>query len=215
MSDEGRPETPRAEPIVNAPIVAVLLAVALPALYWLQLRLPNDGMELAFSPARFWQGDPRGLVSAIFLHGSWPHVAMNAVALLAFGAPVARLLRGPAGALGFLAFFIVCGVIGSIGFAVVHPNSPGPMVGASGGVFGLIGGALRMATPRGPILPLKDRRVVMQALAWAGISVFVGVIGLGAGGGARIAWEAHLAGLAAGLLLIGPFVRLFPNPRRI
>ena len=210
MSDE-----PRSEPIVKAPLVAVLLTLALPALYWLQLRMPDGGAALAFSPTRFWQGDPRGLVSAIFLHGDWTHVAMNAVALLAFGAPVARLLRGPVGALGFLAFFIVCGVIGSIGYAFANPAGVGAW-GASGGVFGLIGGALRMATPRGPILPLTDRRVLIQAGAWAAISVFVGVIGLGAGGtGAGIAWEAHLAGLAAGLLLVGPFVRLFPERRAI
>ena len=109
----------------------------------------------------------------------------------------------------------VCGVIGSIGYAFANPAGVGAW-GASGGVFGLIGGALRMATPRGPILPLTDRRVLIQAGAWAAISVFVGVIGLGAGGtGAGIAWEAHLAGLAAGLLLVGPFVRLFPDRRGI
>ncbi len=212
MSDDSAPQTEPHQPVVNAPLVAVVLTLALPVLYFFQLRLPDEGFDLAFSPARLQGGDPQGLISSIFLHGSWAHVLMNAIGLLAFGAPVARVMKGAAGAAGFVAFFIICGVVGALGYAAMNLGSPIPMVGASGGVFGLIGGSLRMATPHGPILPLNHPAVLSRAAMWAALSVVVGLMGLGATGG-RVAWEAHLFSLVAGVLLVGPAAWLFGDRR--
>jgi membrane associated rhomboid family serine protease len=55
--------------------------------------------------------------------------------------------------------------------------------------------------------------VISASLAWMGLNAFVGLIGFAPGAeGASIAWEAHAAGFIAGLVLIGPWVRLY-GPR--
>jgi membrane associated rhomboid family serine protease len=165
------------------------------------------------------QGDLLGLVTHMLVHGGWMHAIMNAVGALAFAAPVARLMGGVRGLIGFISLYIVCGVIAGGGYALLHLEGTVPLVGASGAVFGLIGAATRMMGGHGLILPLTDRRVLTSAAAWIGVNVLIGLIG-GVGNppgmeGARIAWEAHVIGLIAGLILIGPWARLFGRPARI
>lgn len=206
---------PRSEPVFNAPILALLLAGSIVGLYWLQSE--TGAMEASYRygliPARMADGDVLGLVTHMLVHGGWMHAIMNAVGALAFAAPVARLMGGLKGLIGFLSLYIVCGVIAGGGYALLHLDGTVPLVGASGAVFGLIGASTRMMGGRGLILPLTDRRVLTSAAAWIGVNVLIGVIG-GVGNppgmeGARIAWEAHVIGLIAGLILIGPWARLF------
>lgn len=205
------------ERILNAPLVAVLTAASMPVLFWIQLRLPDGGLGLAFRPASLRDGDwwP-GLLTSMFVHGGWAHVAMNAVAALAFGTPVARLLSGPAGVFGFFALYIVCGLIAAGGYGLVHPDSYDALVGASGAVFGLMGGAIRLLGRRdGRLRRLGDRGFLATAGAIMAVNAGAGLIGLAPGAeGARIAWEAHAFGFVAGALLIGPWAQLFgrPNP---
>jgi membrane associated rhomboid family serine protease len=151
------------------------------------------------------------LVSALFIHGSWGHAAMNAVGALAFGAPVARMLGlGLRGAAGFFFFYLACGVLANLGYAGVHPHDAMPLVGASGAVSGLFGGASRlMERGQGPA-PFASRTVVASAAAWIAVNVVLGVMHYAPGiGDVSVAWEAHIAGYFAGLFLIGPFFALF------
>jgi membrane associated rhomboid family serine protease len=136
---------------------------------------------------------------------------MNATAALAFGAPVARLLgldlRGGA---AFFVLFLVCGVLSSLGYVMAHPSSLLPGVGASGAVSGLMGGASRLMDRRGVLGQLISRTTVGMAVAWTIVNLIIGYVPVMPGtGGAGVAWEAHVAGYFAGLLLIGPFARLF------
>ena len=125
-------DQPPAEPVFKAPLVAVLLAVSLPILFWLQTTLPDGGLSLAFRPALLWRGEEwPGLFTSMFIHGGWTHVAMNAIVAFAFGPPVARLMPGPGGAAGFLGFYIVTGLAGALGYALVHPDSFDAVGGAS------------------------------------------------------------------------------------
>ena len=206
---------PSREPVFNAPILALLLAGSILGLYWLQSG--PDEMALSYEygliPSRMAEGDVRGLLTHLLVHGGWMHAIMNAVGALAFAAPVARLMGGLKGLIGFLSLYIVCGVIAGGGYALLHLEGTAPLVGASGAVFGLIGAATRMLGGYGRILPLTDRRVLTSAAAWIGVNVLIGVVG-GIGvapgmEGARIAWEAHVIGLIAGLILIGPWARMF------
>ena len=206
---------PSREPVFNAPILALLLAGSILGLYWLQSE--TGAMEASYRygliPSRMAEGDVRGLLTHLLVHGGWMHAIMNAVGALAFAAPVARLMGGLKGLIGFLSLYIVCGVIAGGGYALLHLEGTVPLVGASGAVFGLIGAATRMLGGYGRILPLTDRRVLTSAAAWIGVNVLIGVVG-GIGvapgmEGARIAWEAHVIGLIAGLILIGPWARMF------
>ncbi len=103
QSDAGSPRPPR-EKIFNAPFLPLLIAASMPVLFYLQERLPDQGLSMAFVPADLWRGQWAGLFTSMLLHGGWAHVTMNAVGALAFGAPVGRLMeRGP-GPLVFILF---------------------------------------------------------------------------------------------------------------
>ncbi|WP_259554485.1 rhomboid family intramembrane serine protease [[Roseibacterium] beibuensis] len=186
--------------------------MALPILFWLQTSMPDGGLSLAFQPALLWRGEGwSGLFTSMFIHGDWAHVAMNAIAVFAFGPPVARLMMGPRGVVGFLTFYIVTGLAGAVGYALVHADSYEALGGASAAVFGLMGGAFRLLGRRdGTLRPLNDRRFLLMSAVIMAVNLGAGLIGLAPGAvGARVAWEAHAFGFVAGALLIGPWVRLF------
>lgn len=192
--------------------MVVFLTLSMPLLYWLQTRLPDGGLSLAFRPASLWEGGwwP-GLLSSMFVHANWPHVAMNAVSALAFGAPVARLAPGARGAIAFFAFYIVCGLFSTALYALVHASSQDALVGASGAVFGLMGAALRLLGRRNNGLrALTDRRFLIPAVAIMAVNAAIGLIGFAPGAeGVRVAWEAHAFGFITGALLVGPWRTAF------
>ena len=198
------------EQIFNAPLLAVLVAVSMPALFFFQARSSDSWIGLAFVPTELAQGRWTGLFTSMLVHGDWVHALVNAVAALTFGTPVARLLKGSGGVGAFIVLYSVSGAVGALGYALIHLGSSQPMGGASGAVFGLIGAATRLLGGGGRVLPLTDRRVVTTSIAWMGVNAVIGLIGFAPGAeGAQIAWEAHAFGFLAGLLLIGPLGRWF------
>jgi membrane associated rhomboid family serine protease len=158
-----------------------------------------------------------GLVSYIFVHGSWAHVAMNAAFTLAFGTPVARYLRtGARGSVAFFAFFLICGIVSALAYAGLltaltpsgDPTRAWALIGASGAASGLLGAAARLIEGHGRLGRLGGRTVVGMTLAWIAVNAVLGLSGLTPGAaGLPVAWEAHVFGYFAGLLLIGPLAR--------
>jgi len=204
------------EPAFNSPWPALLLPGALLVAYVLQGLAggPEAAAEdFGFSPAALGEGRWLGLLTALFVHASWSHVGLNALGALAFGAPVARWIgvRG-FGPLIFFVFYLVCGVLGSLGFALCHQGAPTILVGASGAVYGLMGAASRMLGLRGPesgLAPFVSARVIGVAVSCVVVNGLMALFGApGMSGVGPIAWEAHLFGYAAGLLLIGPVIWL-------
>jgi membrane associated rhomboid family serine protease len=174
------------------------------------------------APETFWA---RALpfVSYIFLHENVTHLAVNCVWLLPFGSIVARRL----GSLTFILFFLVCGAAGAAAHLVTNWGVNEATLGASGAIAGVmamsfrivalveaqdlpsyaaaVSGDLRRHTPLAPIL---SSRILVWSVIWLAINLVVGVTGLGAGPGSGpqlIAWQAHMGGYIAGLLLAGPF----------
>lgn len=210
----ARPRPPR-EKILNAPLLPVLLALSMPALFYFQQMLPDDGFRWAFSPASLVEGGwwPN-ILTCMFVHANWAHALMNAGFAFAFGPPVSRLFPGLKGGVIFLGYYIVCGLVGSLGYGLVHLGSPEAAVGASGAVSGLMGGALRLLGSPGRLRPLTDRRVIGMGAAFLLLNAATGLIGFAPGvDGVGVAWEAHAFGFLAGLLLIGPLARWFGNAR--
>ncbi|HEY2178747.1 MAG TPA: rhomboid family intramembrane serine protease [Caulobacteraceae bacterium] len=219
MADGGnvRPEllgAPRAEPAFNAPWPVVALIAALILAHAVRAWLGVDAGRFALAAGDLSAGRWSGLVSHLFVHASWAHVLMNSVFILAFGTPVARYLgTGGRGAMTFLAFFLVCGVLAGAGFAAIaHALAAlglGPVdwgvVGASGAASGLMGAAARLIEGRGRLGRLGGRTVVGMSVAWIVVNVIFGATGLAPGTqGAPVAWQAHILGYFAGLLLILP-----------
>ena len=214
----GPPGADPREPAFNAPWPALLIAAAILGLYIVQsLAGDQDAIvtRYGFSPPELTQGRYSALVTSLFVHGSWTHAFLNALGALAFGAPVARLLRLQARGVGlFFLFYICTGALSSLGFAALHPGAAVLLVGASGAVSGLMGAASRLLDRRAALLngglaPFGNRTLISMAVAWIAVNALAAVFGFGVVTGDQpIAWEAHLFGYAAGLLLIAPMARL-------
>ena len=161
---------------------------------------------------------PWTMVSYAFLHGGWPHVTVNAVWLLAFGGLVARRL----GPVRFAALFAISALGGALAHYAIHSDDMMPLVGASAAVSGITAAAVRfMFQPGAPLsgfaLPLetlyptpaqplsrtfRDKRTLRFILLWLGINIATGLAGAPFGfGSGIIAWEAHIGGFFAGLLV--------------
>jgi membrane associated rhomboid family serine protease len=158
---------------------------------------------------------PSTLVTYALLHGSWTHVILNSVWILAFGAPVARRL----GAGRTVVLLAVTAAAGALGQWVVDPVEIMPLVGASASASGLMAASLRFAfgalgRPVNPsLVRLRSLREIWAdklsrafLLIWLVTNVGIGLLGgpLGLVDG-TIAWEAHIGGFVAGLLLM-PFI---------
>jgi membrane associated rhomboid family serine protease len=201
---------PQHEPVFNAPWPAMALVVLIIGGYALQAQLsPSQIDPWVFTPAALKAGEWRTVFTAIFLHGNWTHAITNAAMALAFATPLARYMGdSPRGVFAFFSFYLLCGALGNLGFAAVHLGSPEGIVGASGAVAGLRGAVARLIGGRGRLGGLFSPPVLGMGAALLAVNLLIGILGgawVPGSGGAGIAWEAHLAGFLAGLLLIEPF----------
>lgn len=172
---------------------------------------------LGFLPSDLATGRFGPLVLSIFLHGSWPHVLMNSAFALAFATPVAlRMGEDAKGAMTFFVFFLACGILGNLGYAALSFGHDNPVVGASGAVAGMMGAASRLMGRHGDLAPFRSRVVIGMALSWLVVNLLFGLLLVGwmpGAGGAEIAWQVHLVGYAAGLLLLAPALSLIGRLR--
>lgn len=219
------------QPLFRVPPVVLGLVVVLAVAHFIRVLLPAQVSEdimvrFAFMPIRYAPGINGGSVVDLalpfigyqFLHGSIFHLGMNLLWLLACGPVVARRF----GNLGFLAFFFLCGIIAAAVFLLCDWGGVGGMIGASGAVSGLMAAAIRMIPWSGmpiwmhgsrmPLAPLTSRPVLVFTVVWFITNAIFGFTGFGAGGDIhQIAWQAHIGGFLAGLLLSGLFDRLRPR----
>ncbi|HKQ10809.1 MAG TPA: rhomboid family intramembrane serine protease [Rhizomicrobium sp.] len=226
---------PPRQPFFRAPPVVLWLIGGLTVLHLARVARPDDQADAAVyefglyplrysrafleshmaNPGTVWERAVP-FVSYMGLHNDWTHLIVNCLFLLAFGPIVARRF----GTALFLLFFAVCGVMGALAYLAFNWESPVPVVGASGAVSGLMAAALRMLPSQAPwavpgetpLAPLLSRQLLIFTALWIAINLLTGITGLGMGGeNGLIAWQAHLGGFAAGLLLCGPFDRLRPR----
>lgn len=155
--------------------------------------------DLLFEHARAGEGIYPELVWSFLthalLHGGWLHLLLNGAAFLGLGNALVRAV-GPG---RFLAVFVVTAVAGALLFGLLA-QTQGPLVGASGALFGFLGmitawqerALRRMGLSRAPIW----KRI-------AGLIALNVILDLGLGG--LLAWEAHLGGWIAGWLMAYAF----------
>ena len=189
----------------------------------------GEAAELGGAFARYVLGDPGlhpwSVLSYAFLHGSWMHVGLNSVWLAAFATPVVRRC----GTLRALLLAAVTSLCGALAHWLAHPLGVQPMIGASAIVSGLMGAAATFAFERPgydgePEVAVRGvariwhglRRVVANRTAlfflgsWFVMNLAIGVLAQPLGiSDASIAWEAHVGGIVAGLIL---FPLLDPGP---
>jgi membrane associated rhomboid family serine protease len=160
---------------------------------------------------------PFTILTSMFLHGGFMHIAGNMLFLWIFGNNVEDAL----GRVRFIAFYVVCGVAAALAqtAAVAATGDPEalsvPMVGASGAIAGVLAAYL-VLFPRARVLTLVPifffiRLIYVPAWFFIGLWFVLQVLNAffgGAGGG--VAFMAHVGGFAVGYAL----VKLFgPRPR--
>jgi membrane associated rhomboid family serine protease len=197
-------------PAERAPVVCILLIVinVLAFLYELSFGPSIERFITAYAvvPGRFGH-DPAGqfstLFTSMFLHGGWGHLFGNMLYLWIFGDNVEDRL----GHLGFLAFYLVCGV--AAGFAHIWTNAGSmvPTVGASGAIAGVLGAYL-VLFPRARVLTILPTfaTIFVPSIFFLGIwflmQVFSGAIQLSvAHGTGGVAFLAHVGGFVMGALI--------------
>jgi membrane associated rhomboid family serine protease len=166
----------------------------------------GPGLVCATDPGRqVWH-----VITHMFLHGSWMHLLGNMWFLWLFGNNVEDSM----GHLRFLAFYLLCGLTAAAAQIVTGPDSPIPMVGASGAISGVMGAYL-VLYPRVRVYTLVPLGFIITSMAlpawvmlgyWFLIQFVSGMVSFGAEGGGVAFW-AHIGGFVAGAVLVKLFAR--------
>lgn len=170
-----------------------------------------------------WGADVWTFFTYALVHADITHLGFNAVWMLAFASPVARRF----GAGRFLLLLAVTVAAGALAYLAAHAGQIAPMVGASAGISGMMGAAARFAfepggsldmwhgdraqadrVPAAPLLAaFRNPRVVAFIGVWFALNLLFGLgsVSIAGTGDQPVAWEAHLGGFLAGLLLFSSF----------
>lgn len=203
----------RSFPIVNWCIIAINLVVFL---YEFSLGRAADAFILqhGLTPSRFFWGLKNDLGDAIipvftsmFLHGGWLHVLGNMWFLYIFGDNV----EDRVGHIGYIFFYLLCGIGAALSQTLLFPASTLPMVGASGAIAGILG-AYFLLFPQSRILTLVPIFIFIQLIEvpawvflpfWFLLQFIQGALSPQASGG--VAWWAHIGGFLVGMIAIWVF----------
>lgn len=163
-------------------------------------------MHLGFIPAEYTGGMPFSIWSLTspftyaLLHGSWTHLLLNGLMLLAFGSGMERWIGGKR----MVVFFILCSVTSAFVHLLFYPDSDSPVIGASGGLSGMFAAMLLLMRQSGA--GMTGRYGIWPFVAlWIGISVIFGM--MQAPGGGTVAWAAHIGGFLAGFAFLKPVMK--------
>ena len=146
------------------------------------------------------------LISSMFLHGGFLHLGGNMLFLWIFG----DNMEDEMGHIGFLLFYLACGVLAGLAHYVSAPGSQIPTVGASGAIAGVMGGYM-LLFPKARVDILIILIIIFRIItipAWIMLALWFAMQIMGsaasdpdAGG---VAYWAHTGGFVVGLLLTLP-----------
>jgi membrane associated rhomboid family serine protease len=162
-------------------------------------------------------------VTYSLLHANLTHIVFNVLWLLPFGSALARRF----GAVRFYIFMAVTAAAGAVAHLITNEHGLAPMIGASASVSGAMAAAIRFAFVQGSFLSfgrgdadaaakvpalslwraLRNGRVLAFLAVWFGVNFIFGIgsFAIGMEEGQSVAWQAHIGGFLAGLLLFSLF----------
>lgn len=196
-------EHPRRRP---AYINGVLIAVNILYFFWLEFHGSTENAAFMvehgamYVPLVVREGEYYRLLTAVFMHFGISHLVNNMVILFVLGDNLERAL----GKVKYLVFYLICGVGANVFSMVVSIREYELAVsaGASGAIFGVIGGLLYVVIRnRGRLEDLSTRQLALFVVC----SLYFGFTSTG------IDNAAHVGGLVLGFLLAAIFYR---NPGR-
>ena len=214
-------------PAHRPPVMTVLLLVANVLAFLYEMALPEQALQAFVMmrgavPARItteplFGGDggtipALTLLTSMFLHGGFMHLAGNMLYLWVFGNNV----EDRTGHVRFLLFYVLSGLAAAGAQIVMSPDSQLPMIGASGAIAGVLG-AYMLLFPHARVLTLVP-------FFWVGLVHLPAVVVLGLwflfqilmswseqAGTGGVAFFAHIGGFVAGMLLIWVFLTRHPH----
>ena len=196
----------RLVPYVNYLIIGLCIVVFL----W-QITAGEDFFvytvtDYGLIPARIAAGD--GYVTFItnmFLHGGWTHLIGNMFFLYIFGDNVEDAF----GHLGYLAFYLVTGVIASLVWMLTEFGADIPAIGASGAISAVLA-AYFVLFPNARVRTLVTLGFIWQVVRvsaatmigfWFVYQLLLAFLALDTG----VAYFAHIGGFIAGLIIARAF----------
>ena len=164
--------------------------------------VPSDlthaaSQNIPFSPIP----EPLTFLTYMFLHAGWLHLISNMLFLWVF----ADNVEDAFGYFAFTLFYVLCGIAGALAHVIMTPDSPAPLIGASGAVSGVIG-AYALLYPKARVWILLFFRIPLRISAiwvlggWFLLQVF-SVLTAETGDDVQVAWWAHIGGFIAGLAI--------------
>ena len=204
-------------PTHSKPYVTIALIALCCLLFVWQLTLGSNGGKAIFAlgviPTSLLQDTPLPtnlrwvspeltLLTSMFLHGGFMHLAGNMLYLWIFGDNIEDILGKPV----FLVFYFICGIVAALSQALPEPSSQIPMIGASGAISGVLGAyivffpkkKIKVAIPFGFFLQILRLPAYVVLIFWFILQL---INGANAGSGGGIAFGAHIGGFVAGLVL--------------
>ena len=153
--------------------------------------------------------------TSMFMHGGWMHLIGNMWFLWIFG----NNIEDNCGPIRYLLFYLLCGIAAIFAQALSTPDSPYPIIGASGAISGVLGAYL-LLFPRARVLTLVllpfffttlRMPAMLLLLLWFAVQLISDLAV--PDGSASVAFRAHIGGFLTGMLLVPFFkrgdVRLF------
>lgn len=151
-----------------------------------------------YAPAVVGNHEYYRLVTSVFMHFGINHIANNMLVLFLLGDKMERTL----GSIKYLIFYLLCGVGANIVSLLAGMDDKTVGAGASGAIFGVIGGLLyAAAVNKGRLEGLSTRQLVVTIA----VSLYFGFTSSGVDN------VAHVAGLIIGIALAVIFYR---KPKR-
>jgi rhomboid family protein len=214
----------RRTPFVNYSLILLNVVVFLSQLGLSERQLQQIFLTQAVVPAQvmqhlFSQETFLDIVRSMFFHGGWAHLLGNMLYLWIFGDNVEDRM----GTILYLIFYFVCGFVAAFTQVFIAPDSPIPLVGASGAIAGVLGSYLVLfpnVRVRGIIFlgvfaRIAEIRAVYVLGFWFIMQLFDSVASLGVdtlSGG--VAFFAHVGGFLAGIVVTLIFMLFMPQPPR-
>jgi rhomboid protease GluP len=152
------------------------------------LRQPGEVLALgALVPVLVAEGEAWRLVTSVFLHSGLAHLALNMISLYFLGA----FAEASFGRSRFFALYFVSGIAGGLAY-LYFGSFTAPAVGASGAIFGLLGGVFGFALRQGTFS--LQNPLIAQLLFLTAINLFLGATL------PNVSNTAHIGGLIGGLI---------------
>jgi uncharacterized protein len=148
------------------------------------------GGTLAFMPAKV-VSEPWLLLSSMFMHGDINHLLLNMLGLFTFGVLLENIVEKKE----WVILYFTGGFIASFGYMLLTSSPFSTAVGASGAIFGLMGG-LAVIKPRQVIWTMYGPLPMLAAAFLWGIIEFFSLYSPD-----NIAHSAHLFGMIGGAII--------------